>query len=75
MQVEKEDDMRMTTGVCTLVLALSSVTSLSWADSLYRCADGTFTNKAARQCAPNESKGIVRVQGSDLFSSRYENLR
>ena len=78
MQVMKEDDMRMTTGVCTLVLALSSFTSLSWADSLFRCADGTYTNtnKAARQCAPYESKGIVRVQGrADLSKAPIADMK
>ena len=57
--------MRIPISLCTLTFALGLLASTSsWADSLYRCADGTFTNKAARQCAPYESKGIVRVQGS-----------
>jgi hypothetical protein len=34
-----------------------------WAgDQLYRCADGTFTNRAERECLPYDSTGIVRVQ-------------
>lgn len=56
--------MRMTTLFCTLALSIGGVHSTAWADSLYRCADGTFTNKADRQCRAYESKGIVRVQGS-----------
>ncbi len=48
--------------VFTCVLVSSS--SWTWAtDTLYRCADGTFTNRVERQCVPYESKGIVRVQG------------
>ena len=36
--------------------------SSTWADSLYRCSDGTFTNKAERQCPAYEPKEIGRVQ-------------
>jgi hypothetical protein len=36
----------------------------SGSDQLYRCSDGTFTNRIERQCAPYESTGIVRVQGA-----------
>lgn len=43
--------------VLTVLIGLSA-----WADSVYRCPDGTFTNKAERQCPPYEPKGIVRIQ-------------
>jgi len=33
-------------------------------DELYRCSDGTFTNRVERQCAPYEAKGTVTVQGA-----------
>jgi hypothetical protein len=39
-------------------------------DQLYRCTDGTFTNRVERQCAPYESKGIVRVQGGTAEASK-----
>jgi hypothetical protein len=45
-----------------LVLAFALVQMASASDELYRCSDGTFTNRVERQCAPYESKGIVRVQ-------------
>jgi hypothetical protein len=46
-----------------LVLSVSSVGHIAWAtDDLYKCADGTFTNRVERQCQPYESTGIVRVQ-------------
>jgi hypothetical protein len=37
---------------------------------LYRCADGTFTNRVERQCPPYESKGLVWVQGETTEASR-----
>jgi hypothetical protein len=48
-------------GFCVVMVA-TVMASSTWADSLYRCQDGTFTNKAERQCPPYEPKGIVRVQ-------------
>jgi hypothetical protein len=39
-------------------------------DALYRCADGTFTNKVERQCPPYEAKGIVRVQGETAEATK-----
>src|SRR5579885_2988715 len=51
----------MKTLLASIVIILG-ITTIALADSLYRCADGTFTNKAERQCAPYESTGIVRVQ-------------
>jgi hypothetical protein len=45
-----------------LVLAFALVQMASASDELYRCSDGTFTNRVERQCAPYKSKGIVRVQ-------------
>src|SRR5689334_5194537 len=49
-------------GCCVVMVSIVLVSSSAWADSLYRCADGTFTNKAERQCPPYQSKWIVRVQ-------------
>jgi hypothetical protein len=51
-----------------VVVSLSQTVSAS--DALYRCADGTFTNRVERQCAPYEAKGIVRVQGGTTEPSR-----
>lgn len=39
-------------------------------DDLYRCADGTFTNRVERHCHPYESKGIVRVQTGTAEASK-----
>jgi hypothetical protein len=58
---------------CAAVLAfvlLSVAPIVSASDQLYRCADGTFTNKAERQCAPYEAKGIVRVQGETAEATK-----
>ena len=49
---------------CLPVLALMilPLVQTAWAgDRLYRCADGTFTNRVEQQCTPYEPKGIVRV--------------
>jgi hypothetical protein len=47
-----------------LVLLMSPLGHVTWAtDDLYKCTDGTFTNRLERQCQPYESTGIVRVQG------------
>jgi hypothetical protein len=54
-----------------LGFAMLGLVQAAWAtDQLYRCADGTFTNRAERQCAPYEAKGIVRVQGGTAEASR-----
>jgi hypothetical protein len=54
-----------------LVITVLGVVQTAWAgDQLYRCSDGTFTNKAERQCAPYEAKGIVRVQGGTAEASK-----
>ena len=45
-----------------LVVALALVEMASASDELYRCSDGTFTNRVERQCQPYESTGMVRVQ-------------
>lgn len=45
------------------VMALPMAQMASASEDLYRCTDGTFTNKAERQCPPYEARGIVRVQG------------
>jgi hypothetical protein len=60
-------------GVTILLLAQSTSAS----DELYRCTDGTFTNRVERQCPPYVSKGIVRVQsarsdGSDSTMKKDE---
>jgi hypothetical protein len=47
---------------CVVMVSTVLMASSTWADSLYRCADGTFTNKAERQCPLYEPKGIVQVQ-------------
>ena len=51
-----------------VMLPVGQIASAS--DELYRCSDGTFTNRAERQCAPYESKGIVRVQGGPAEASK-----
>jgi hypothetical protein len=49
---------------CTaLAFAMLPLVQLAWgSDGLYRCLDGTFTNRVERQCRPYESTGIMRVQ-------------
>ena len=44
-------------------VGLSIAKIASAGDELYRCSDGTFTNRVERQCAPYEAKGTVTVQG------------
>jgi hypothetical protein len=47
-----------------LVFSVSALGHVAWAtDDLYKCSDGTFTNRVERQCQPYESTGVVRVQG------------
>jgi hypothetical protein len=46
-------------GMTALTVLIASST---WAESVYRCSDGSFTNKAERQCHPYEPKEIGRVQ-------------
>jgi hypothetical protein len=53
-----------TLGFCVLMVSSVLLTSSTWADSLYRCPDGTFTNKAERQCPPYESKGMLWTQST-----------
>ena len=54
-----------------LVLSISALGQVAWAtDDLYRCADGTFTNRVERQCQPYESTGIVRVQGATVEAAK-----
>jgi hypothetical protein len=52
------------------VMALQIVQMASASEDFYRCADGTFTNRVERQCAPYEAKGIVWVQGDTAEASR-----
>jgi hypothetical protein len=48
-----------------LVLSVSPLGYVAWAtDDLYKCSDGTFTNRVERECQPYQSTGIVRVQGA-----------
>jgi hypothetical protein len=42
------------------ILTLSQTVSAS--DELYRCSDGTFTNRVERQCQPYDSTAVVQVQ-------------
>ncbi len=51
------------TAIVLALVGLSIVQIASAADELYRCSDGTFTNRVERQCAPYEAKGMVTVQG------------
>ena len=54
-----------------LAVVLLSIVQIVWAsDVLYRCADGTFTNRVERQCQPYESKGIVRIQAGTAEASK-----
>jgi hypothetical protein len=54
-----------------LVLSISALGQVAWAtDDLYRCADGTFTNRVERQCQPYESTDIVRVQGATAEAAK-----
>jgi hypothetical protein len=54
-----------------LVLSVSPLGHVAWAtDDLYKCADGTFTNRVERQCQPYESSGIVRVQGASAEGAK-----
>ncbi len=47
---------------CGIMLSTVLLCSATNAESLYRCSDGSFTNKAERQCPLYEPKGIVQVQ-------------
>ncbi len=58
--------MKTTIGLCTLVIAIGALTSVAVADSLYRCSDGTFTNRVERKCAPYESKEVGRIQVGNM---------
>ena len=49
---------------------LSGIQITQASASLYRCPDGTFTNRVERQCHPYEAKGIVRVQGETPEASK-----
>jgi hypothetical protein len=54
-----------------LVLSVSSVGHIAWAtDDLYKCTDGTFTNRVERQCQRYESTGIVRVQAATAEAAK-----
>ena len=54
------------------LLALMSSAIADAADRMYRCADGTFTNRVERRCAPYEPTGIVSVlpEGETLRSAK-----
>jgi hypothetical protein len=57
---------------CVVVtFAMLSVVETTWAsDELYRCSDGTFTNRVERKCQPYQSKGIVLVQAGAAEASK-----
>jgi hypothetical protein len=52
-----------TLGFCVVMVSTVLIAPSTWAESLYRCPDGTFTNKVEGQCPPYEPKGVVHVQG------------
>lgn len=54
--------------LAAVMLPLAKIASAS--DALYRCADGTFTNRVERQCPPYASKDIVRVEGGTAEASK-----
>ena len=45
-----------------VLMILGTVSMATATGELYRCSDGTFTNRVELQCPGYESKGIVRVQ-------------
>jgi hypothetical protein len=49
-------------GLCIVTVSTVLIASSTWADSLYHCPDGSFTNKPERQCPLYEPKGILHVQ-------------
>ena len=51
-----------------VMLPLAKIASAT--DDLYRCADGTFTNRVERRCQPYESTGIVRVEGGTVEAAK-----
>jgi hypothetical protein len=54
-----------------LVFSVSALGHVAWAtDDLYKCLDGTFTNRVERQCQPYESTGIVRVQAATAEAAK-----
>lgn len=57
-------------GLFLVCVLLSFPPSVSASDQLYRCSDGTFTNRVERQCAPYDSKGIVRAQAGTAEASK-----
>ena len=56
--------------ICSMFVLLPAAEMVLAADGLYRCADGTFTNRVERQCPPYEAKGIVRVQGETTEATK-----
>jgi hypothetical protein len=56
--------MRRSFSIGMLAVALCAWNSVAWADSIYRCSDGTFTNRVDRNCAPFDSKVIGRIQAA-----------
>jgi hypothetical protein len=56
--------------VIVVLLVIPLANSALAADALYRCSDGTFTNRVERQCAPYESMGIVRVQRPSMEAAK-----
>ena len=56
--------------VLLAIFVLSLADMASATEGLYRCADGTFTNRVERRCQPYESTGIVRVQGATVEAAK-----
>jgi hypothetical protein len=52
-----------------VLMIVGTVPMASASDELYRCSDGTFTNRVELQCPTYESKGIVRMQARTAVPS------
>ena len=52
--------------ICVLPVADMALAT----DDLYRCSDGSFTNRVERRCQPYESTGIVRAQGTTIEAAK-----
>ena len=50
--------------VLHMAVAVGAFASVASAEALYRCADGTFTNREDRNCSPYESKAIGQIHSS-----------
>jgi hypothetical protein len=59
--------------VVLIIFVLSLADMASATEIVYRCADGTFTNRVDRRCQPYVSTGIVRVQGATVEAAKTVN--